>query len=61
MRATDALGIGGNRQKGKDRRDADNLKKGLRERERKNRGKLAPCRMVARERERAELNQQRYE
>jgi hypothetical protein len=43
MRATDALGIGSNRQKGKDRRDANNLEKGLRERQRKNRGKLGPA------------------
>ena len=61
MRATDALGIGGNRQKWKDRRDADDLKKGLRKRERKNRGKLAPA-IWSREKEtRAELNQRRYE
>jgi hypothetical protein len=40
MRTTDALGIGGNCQKWKDRRDAYNLEKGLRERQRKNRGKL---------------------
>ena len=43
MRTTDALGIGGNCQKGKDRRDAYNLEKGLRERQRKNRGKLRPA------------------
>ena len=40
MRATDALGISGNRQKRKDRRDADDLKKRLRKRERKNRSQL---------------------
>jgi len=43
MRTTDALGIGGNCQKRKDRRDAYNLEKGLRERQRKNRGKLRPA------------------
>jgi hypothetical protein len=43
MRTTDALGIGGNCQKGKDRRDAYNLEKGLRERQQKNRGKLRPA------------------
>jgi len=43
MRATDALGISGNRQKGKDRRDADHLEKRLCKRQRKNRGKLAPA------------------
>jgi hypothetical protein len=36
MRAADAIGISGNRQKWKDRRDADHLKKGLRKRQRKN-------------------------
>jgi hypothetical protein len=43
MRTTDALGIGGNCQKGKDRGDAYNLEKGLRERQRKNRRKLRPA------------------
>ena len=36
MRVTDALGISGDRQKGEDRRDADDLKQGLRKRQGKN-------------------------
>ena len=43
MRTTDALGISGNRQKGKDRRDADHLEKRLCKRQREDRGKLAPA------------------
>ena len=52
MRPTDALGISGNRQKWKDRRDADNLEKRLRKRQRKNRGKLGPA-IWSREKENA--------
>ena len=40
MRMTDALGIGGDCQKRKDRRDPDHLKEGLRKREQKNRAQL---------------------
>ena len=43
MRAADALGISGNRQKRKDRRDADDLEKRLCKRQREDRGKLTPA------------------
>lgn len=43
MRTTDALGISGNRQKRKDRRDADHLEKRLCKRQREDRGKLTPA------------------
>jgi len=49
---TDALGISGNGQKGKDRRDADHLEKRLCKRQREDRGKLAPA-IWSREKENA--------
>ena len=40
VRSADAVGIGGDRQKWEDRRDADDLKQGLRKRQRKNQAQL---------------------
>ena len=52
MRPTNALRISGDSQEGKDRSDADDLKKGLRKRERKNAGQL-PSAIWPREKENA--------